>query len=248
MKKKEVTMARRSIWKGAINFAMVSIPCKLYSATDELKISLHQYHRDCGSRISMPKFCPGCNKMLEAQDITKGYEVGEGYVPVSEADLQSLPLKSVKAIEVVDFLAADEVGHRAYKLFLMAMEKANLVAVAKLAYREREHLAVVRPYSGVMLLQTLHYADELRDYDDLRPREPLISQKEVELTTNLVKAMSVPQFELAKYHDEYREALEKLIEARIAGEVLPTVEAQPAPVSDVAEALIASLNLIQSRS
>jgi DNA end-binding protein Ku len=264
MKKKEVTMARRSIWKGAINFAMVSIPCKLYSATDELKISLHQYHRDCGSRISMPKFCPGCNKMLEAQDITKGYEVGEGYVPVSEADLQSLPLKSVKAIEVVEFvdggqidircydkpyfLAADEVGHRAYKLFLMAMEKANLVAVAKLAYREREHLAVVRPYSGVMLLQTLHYADELRDYDDLRPREPLISQKEVELTTNLVKAMSVPQFELAKYHDEYREALEKLIEARIAGEVLPTVEAQPAPVSDVAEALIASLNLIQSRS
>jgi DNA end-binding protein Ku len=185
-------------------------------------------------------------------------------VPVSEADLQSLPLKSVKAIEVVEFvnesqidircydkpyfLAADEVGHRAYKLFLMAMEKTNLVAVAKLAYREREHLAIVRPYDGIMLLQTIHYTDELKGYDDLiSSKQPFISEKEVELTTNLVKAMSVPQFELEKYHDEYREALEKLIEAKIAGEVLPTVEAQPAPISDVAEALIASLDLVQAR-
>lgn len=254
-------MARRSIWKGAITFGIVSIPSKLYSATEDAKISLHQYHKECGSRISMPKYCPNCQRMLESADITKGYEVGEGYVPLSEQDFQSLPLKSVKTIEVVEFveasqidircydkpyfMAADEAGHKAYKLFLMAMEKANVVAVAKLTYREREHLAVIRPYDGVMLLQTIHYADELRDYQDLRPHEYLISDREMELAETLVKAMSVSQFELGKYQNEYRDALERLIEAKIAGEVLPTAEAVPPPVADVAEALLASIELVK---
>lgn len=256
-------MARRSIWKGAITFGMVAIPAKLYSATEDAKISLHQYHRECGSRISMPKFCPQCQQMLQPDDITKGYEVGDGYVPLSEQDFQTLPLKSVKTIEVVEFvdasqidircftkpyfLAADEAGHKAYKLFLMAMEQANLVAVAKLAYREREHLTIIRPFDGVMLLQTLHYADEIRDYQDLRPQEYPISDREQELALSLVRAMSTAQFELGKYHDDYRHALEQLIEAKIAGEVLPTAEPQMAPVTDVADALLASLELVGSK-
>lgn len=253
-------MAQRSIWKGAITFGMVSIPSKLYSATDDARISLHQYHKECGSRISMPKYCNTCQAMLTSADITKGYEIGDGYVPLSEADFQSLPLKSVKTVEVVEFvdatqidircydkpyfLAADEAGHKAYKLLLLAMEKANVVAVAKLTYREREHLAIICPYDGVLLLQTLRYADELRDYNDLRPKEYPISEREVELALSLVKAMSVTQFELGKYHNEYRHALEKLIEAKIAGEVLPVAEEQPALVADVAEALLASLELV----
>ncbi len=157
-------MAQRSIWKGAITFGMVSIPSKLYSATEDAQISLHQYHKDCGSRISIPKYCPTCQRMLTGADITGGYEVGDGYVPLSEADLQSLPLKSVKTIDVVEFvdagqidircydkpyyLATAEAGHKAYRLLLLGMEKANAVAVAKLTYREREHLAIIRPYDG----------------------------------------------------------------------------------------------------
>lgn len=257
-------MARRSIWKGAVTFGMVSIPSKLYSATDDARISLHQYHRECGSRISMPKYCPNCQQMLQAADITKGYEVGEGYVPLSEQDFQSLPLKSVKTVEVVEFveasqidircyekpyfLAADEAGHKAYKLLLMTMEKANLVAIAKLTYREREHLAIIRPYDGVMLLQTMHYAEELRDYEDLRPHEYLISDREMELAETLVKAMSTAQFELGKYHNEYNHALEQLIEAKIAGEVLPTAGPEMAPVADVADALLASIKLVGSKT
>jgi len=257
-------MARRSIWKGAVTFGMVSIPSKLYSATDDPRVSLHQYHKDCGSRISMPKYCNTCQAMLQSADITKGYEIGEGYVPLSEADFQSLPLKSVKTVEVVEFvdvsqidvrcydkpyfLGADEAGHKAYKLLLLAMEKANVVAVAKLTYREREHLAIIRPYDGVLLLQTLHYADELRDYSDLRPKEYPISEREVELALSLVKAMSASQFEYGKYHNEYRHALERLIEAKIAGEVLPVAEEQPAPVADVADALLASLEMVGSKS
>jgi len=256
-------MARRSIWKGAISFGMVAIPSKLYSATEDARISLHQYHKDCGSRISMPKYCGNCQKMLNSTDITRGYEVGDGYVPLSEQDFQSLPLKSVKTIEVVEFvdaeqidircydkpyfLASDEGGHKAYKLFLQAMAEANLVAVAKLTYREREHLAIVRPYYGVMLLHTLRYADELKDFSDLKPQEYPISDKEMDLAVSLVRAMAAPQFELGKYHNEYRQALERLIEAKIAGEVLPTPEEAPAPVSDVADALLASLKLAETK-
>ncbi|MBI4286326.1 MAG: Ku protein [Chloroflexi bacterium] len=256
-------MARRSIWKGAIAFGMVAIPAKLYSATEDTDISLHQYHKDCGHRISMPRYCGTCQKMLATADITKGYEVGDSYVPLSESDFQSLPLKSVKTIEVVEFvddrqidlrcydkpyfLASDEGGYKAYRLFVMAMAEAKLAAVAKLCYRERERLSVVRPYQGVMLLQTLRYADELKECFDLKPPEYPISSKELELAISLVKAMAAPQFELARYHDEYRQALEKLIEAKIAGEALPVAQEAQFPVSDVADALLASLKLVEAK-
>ena len=256
-------MARRSIWKGAISFGMVAIPSKLYSATEDTDISLHQYHKECGSRISMPKYCGTCQKMLTTADITRGYEVGDSYVPLTEADFQSLPLKSVKTIEVVEFvdenqidlrcydkpyfLASDEGGYKAYKLFVQAMAEAKLVAVAKLAYLEKERLSVVRPYQGVMMLQTLRYAEELKDFADLRPVEYPVSDKELNLAVSLVKAMAVPQFDLTKYHDEYRQALERLIEAKIAGEALPVAQEAPAPVSDVADALLASLKLVEAK-
>ncbi len=256
-------MARRSIWKGAITFGMVAIPSKLYSATEDVDISLHQYHKECGCRISMPKYCGTCQKMLATADITKGYEVGDSYVPLTESDFQSLPLKSVKTIEVVEFvdesqidircydkpyfLGSDEGGYKAYRLFVQAMAESKLVAVAKLAYRERERLAIVRPYQGVMMLQTLRYAEELKDCSDLKPPEYAISEKEQNLAVSLVKAMAVPQFDLSKYHDEYRQALEKLIEAKIAGEALPVAQESPAPVSDVADALLASLKLVEAK-
>jgi len=254
-------MARRSIWKGAITFGMVSIPSKLYSATDDARINLHQYHKSCGSRISMPKYCPNCEQMLDAADITKGYEVGEGYVPLTEQDFATLPLKSVKQIEVVEFvpdsqldsrwyeksyyIGVDGAGHKAYRLLMLAMEQAGMVAVAKLAYREREHLCIIRSHDGVLLLQNLLYADQIRDYADLRPHEYAISDKEMELARALIKAMTVSEFDHSKYHDEYRHALEQLIEAKLAGEVLPVPdEGQKAPVEDVAAALLASLDMV----
>ena len=119
-------MARRSIWKGAITFGMVAIPTKLYSATEDAMISLHQYHRECGSRISMPKFCSHCQQMLQPDDITKGYEVRDGYVPLSEQDFQTLPLKSVKTIEVVEFVGASQTDIRCYgKPYFLAADEAG---------------------------------------------------------------------------------------------------------------------------
>jgi DNA end-binding protein Ku len=260
----------RSIWTGSITFGMVSIPAKLYTATDDRKVPLHQYHAECESRIKMPKVCPKCDgskkvaDILErdfAAEIRRGYEISEDrHAILEDTDFQSLPLKSLKQIEVVEFadhtridvraydacyfLSCEDAGTKAFTLFLKAMETANLVAIAKLAYREREHLSAIRPYGGVMLLQTLHYADELKPYEGIKPRHmALISDKEMEMAITLVKAMKA-EFDLAKYHDEYREALEQVIEAKLEGKVITAPEEVKPPVEDVAAALIASLDLV----
>jgi len=258
----------RSIWKGSINFGMVAIPAKLYTATDDLRVSFHQYHKDCGSRIQMPKWCPVCpdpvtnapGRRIEASEIQRGYELNkEQHIILEDADFWSLPLKSIKQIEVVEFVEATKIDMRAYDscyyltceapgtkaflLFLKAMQTAKLVGIAKLAYRDKEHLSVIRPFNGIMLLRTLHYADELKPYKELIPMQgAMITDRETEMALTLVNAMK-GEFNLAKYHDDYREALERLIEAKIAGEVV-AAPAEQAPISDVADALMASLKLV----
>jgi len=254
----------RSIWRGAINFGLVSIPSKLYTATDDKRISFHQIHAGCGSRIQMPKWCPRCERKVEAFEISKGYEVSkDNHIILEESDLTSLPLKSVKTIEVVEFieptqidvrafadcyfLAPQDEGSFSYGLLLTVMEKTNLVAIGKLCYREREHLSSIRPYNGIMLLQTLHYADELRAYDELKPKAIAIGEKELSLALTLVNALKADSFDLSKYEDDYREALERLIEAKLSGRTI-AVEEKPVPVSSVADALIQSLQLVKAKS
>jgi len=252
----------RSIWKGSINFGMVSIPAKLYSASDDRRVSFYQIHQDCGSRIQQPKWCPSCERRVEGYEVKKGYEIGDGqHIILDDQDFMSLPLKSLKQIEVVEFvdpsqidirayadtylLSCEDLGAKAFILFLEGMRQAGLVGIAKLTYREREHLSVVRPYNSIMLLQTLHYADELRPYDELTPRQVALSDNEREMAQMLVDRMRA-EFDHAKYRDEYREALERLIEAKMTGEAIPVV-AEKAPVSDVAEALLASLNMVGAK-
>jgi DNA end-binding protein Ku len=252
-------MAARSIWKGSINFGVVAIPAKMYSATDDKKVSFHQYHKDCGGRVVMPKHCSTCGKELDASEIDKGYELNkEQHITLTESDFQSLPLKSLKQIEVVQFvdgaqidfrayddcyfLTCEDIGAKAFALLLKAMESVNLVGIAKLTYREREHLSALRAYNGIILLQTLHYVDELRPFDELRPRQVAISDKELELALMLIDRMK-GDFQHSQYQDDYRQALETLIEAKLTGEVI-TAPAEKAPISDVADALIKSLELV----
>ena len=209
----------------------------------------------------MPKWCPVCDRAVEGFELKKGYEISEGnHIIFEEGDFEALPLNSLKAIDVVEFvdgsqidtrcysdtylLSCEDTGSKAFTLFLNAMTKLNLVGIAKLTYRDREHLSAIQPYDGIMLLQTLHYADELRAYDEIKPREVVISEKESELAENLVKAM-IAKFELTKYQNEYREALMQLIEAKMSGEVITAPTTSKPPVSDVADALIASLELVR---
>ena len=138
-------------------------------------------------------------------------------------------------------------GDKAYSLMLQGMEKTGLVAVARLTYREREHLCVLRPYDGVIMLHNLHYHEQLRSHKEFRPKEFLITEKEVELAVTLVKAMHNPVFELFKYYDEYRDALGQLIEAKLAGKPLEVAETPREDVLDIADALLASINAVGAK-
>lgn len=252
----------RSIWKGSINFGLVAIPAKLYSGTDDRRVSFHQIHSTCGTRIQMPKWCPKCGK-VEAGELRKGYEVGKDqHVILEEQDFASLPLKSLKQIEVLEFvstepdprahsdsylLSCEDTGAKAFTLFLRAMEKAGVVGIAKLTYRDREHLCIIRPYQGIMLLQTLHYADEIRDCTELRPREVTVGDKEAELALMLIERMR-GELVLSRYHDDYREALERLVEAKINGQPVAATPNSPAPTGDVVDSLLASLGMVGVRA
>lgn len=251
-------MGVRSIWKGTIQFGMVSIPTKLYSATESgERISFHQVHRECMTRIKMPKWCPKCEAMLGPEEIQKVYELSEGqYVPFEDADFQALPLKSLKVIEVESFvdpssmdsimfeksyyIAPGEVGGKPFELLRLAMEQSGLAAVAKLSYRDREHLSVIRPYGKALLLQTLFYANELRDVGNVEPQQlALITDKESQMALHLVQAMKA-EFDLSQYEDEYNQALRQMIEAKIAGEEVAKVEV---PAATTAVDLEASLRV-----
>lgn len=251
-------MALRSIWKGVISFGMVAIPCQLYNTIDEKKISFHQVHGECGSRIQMPRFCPVCQKRVELAEIKRAYEYAKGqHIILEEIDFVSLPLKTLKAIEIVEFsqigqidprsyersffVSPEEVGIKSFTLLREAMEKTGLVAIAKLTFREKEHLSVLRPFDNLLLLQTLYYPDELRDHKDLKPARAKISQKEISLAVELINCLKTKKLRLARYRDEYRKALVEVIEAKLAGQAISPPEIKVPEVVGLAEALLASI-------
>ncbi len=253
-------MAPKSIWKGAMGFGMVSVPVKLYSATEEKAVRFNQLHKDCQTRIQMPRWCPTCNRKVEQAEIVKGYPVGDNqYVLMEEADFTSLPVKSLKTIDVVAFvegnqidprhysksyfLAPEDAGTKAFSLFLQAMVKVSLVGICKLGYREREHLATIRAFGGVILLQTLYYADELRNPDEVAPKLADVSDKEMEMAITLLQTLQTPNANLGQYQDEYRKALLDRIQAKLNGQPITVAEATPEePKMDLVDALMASIN------
>jgi len=253
-------MAPKSIWKGAMGFGMVSVPVKLYSANEEKTVHFNQLHKDCGGRISLPKTCIECGKKLEAEEIVKGYPVGgDQYVLMEDADFTSLPVKSLKTIDVVAFVEGDQIdprhynkpyflapedaGTKAFSLFLQAMGKVNMVGICKLGYREREHLATIRAYGGVILLQTLYYADELRNPEEVAPKMADVSEREMEMAITLLQTLQTPHADLGQYQDEYRTALLDRIQAKLNGQPITVASATPAaPTMDLVDALMASIN------
>jgi DNA end-binding protein Ku len=170
----------RSIWKGAISFGLVTIPVKLYSATEEKDISFRQVHPEDGGRIKYKRVCEKCGREIPYGEIAKGYEMADGRMVILEKeDFDNLPLASTKAVEVVQFVADDEVdptyfdktyfleadgpGTKPYVLLRDALYKSGRSAVVKVALRSRESLALVRPKDGVLLMHTMLWPDELRD-------------------------------------------------------------------------------------
>lgn len=252
----------RSMWRGSIAFGLVTIPVKLYVATEEKRVSFNMLHAEDNSRISMKIFCAAEEREISRSDTVKGYEIAPGrYVTVTEEDLESIPLATVRAIEVEKFVPAsgdgspssfvkgaywvepDPAGRRPYYLLQGVLAERGLSAVVKVVLREREQLARLDPFGPGLMLATLHWPDEVRSQADLDlPDElPTFKPAELAMANTLVDAM-LGEFDPAEYHDSYREALLELIEAKDAGEaIVPQAAAASGPLGDLMAALEASI-------
>jgi DNA end-binding protein Ku len=253
----------RSIWNGVISFGMVSIPVKLFTATQSKDISFHQLHVECNSRIKQQLYCPVDDRVVTRDELVRGYEFAKDqHVIVTDEDLEKLPLPSAHTIELSAFvegeaidpiyyersyyLAPDEVGVKPFALLMRALQEKGLTALAKVSLRNKEQLCALRPQDGTLMLETLYYPDEIRIEQTEAP-DIQVSDRELEMAYSLIDLLTEP-FDPEKYHDEYRTALMEIIEAKLQGQEI--VEQAPLPetkVVDLMAALKASVDAAKKR-
>jgi DNA end-binding protein Ku len=251
----------RSIWKGVVSFGLVTIPIRLYSATEEHDVPLHQVHEKDGARVRYKRVCEAEGTEVAYSEIAKGYELPDGdTVILTDQDLKSLPIASSRTIEVMRFvpdeqipgiyfsksyyLQADGPGLKPYVLLRNALAGAGSSALVKVALRQRESLAILRPYEDVLLLQTMLWPDEIRSTESIAPPDDIdVRPQELQMAQSYIDAL-VGDFEPEEFSDEYAEALRSLVEAKAAGREVTRV-AEPAArtgeVIDLMAALEASV-------
>jgi DNA end-binding protein Ku len=243
----------RAIWSGSISFGMVSIPVKLFGATESKDISFHLLHATCGTRLKQLRWCPTDEVEVPWSETVRGYEYAKDqYVILTDEDFESLPLPSKHTIDLTAFvkeseidpvyyeksyyLAPDERAEKPYALLLKAMEEKQLTALATITIRKKEQLCAIRPREGAIMLETLYYPDEVRQPEvDLEGSK--VNERELEMAFTLIDLLRKP-FEPEEYHDHYREALAQLIDAKLEGrEVVKAPAAKETQVIDLADAL-----------
>ncbi|WP_410646015.1 Ku protein [Amycolatopsis sp. cmx-4-54] len=253
----------RSMWKGSVSFGLVSIPIQLYAATENKNVSLRQVHEADGGRIQYKRFCTIDGEEVPYAEIAKGYELPDGeMVVLTDEDMSELPLASSRAIDVLEFVPLESIDPiqfdktyylepqknavKPYVVLRDALQKASHVAVAKVAIRQRETLAILRVHSDVLTMTTMLWPDEVRvpDFGFLHDDPPQVRPQELTMAGSLIDSLSEPVFEQEKYSDSYREALEAMIEAKAAGNqtTKPKVVGAKADVVDLMEALQASVS------
>jgi len=254
----------RSIWNGLISFGMVSIPVKLFTATESKDVSFHLLHQECNSRLKQLRWCPVCEREVEWGEIVRGYEwAKDQHVIMTDEDFEKLPLPSKRTIELSAFVKAeeidpvyyeksyylepDDVGLKPFALLMKALREKGLTAVAKIAIRNKERLCALRPMDGTLMLETLYYPDEIRVERGVELPEVQVSDRELEMASTLIDLLA-DAFEPEKYEDEYRQALMAIIEAKLQGEeFVEAPAAAPAKVTDLMAALKASVEAAKKR-
>jgi DNA end-binding protein Ku len=228
----------RSMWRGAIQWGLVTIPIKLYLATESRTIGFNMLHEACLNRIQMRTWCPHEDIQISRGDTVRGYEYAKDrYVVISDEDLASVPLPTIRAIEVERFVPAtpaddeppryvkqayyvepEPVGRRAYALFREVLAEKDLVAICKVVIKEREALAALGPRGPVLVLETLHWPDEIRSFGelDLPDEEVEVKPAERTMAAQLIEPM-MGAFDPTEFRDQYRAALEDLIAAKVEG-------------------------------
>ncbi|MCM3637124.1 Ku protein [Sporosarcina luteola] len=254
-----------TVWKGSISFGLVNIPIKLHTATENNDIKLRQLHKECHSPISYQKVCPICDKEVKSEEIVKAYEYTKNkFVVLDDEELEKLKKENEdKAVEIIDFVKLEEIdpiyfersyfmapdanGGKAYALLRKALKESGKIGVAKIIIRSKEQLAVVRVYKDALLMETIHFPDEVRNVGDVPniPAEDSVVKKELDTALLLVDQLTTA-FDPDKYTDEYRTALMELIEEKKSGSVtVAKLEKQaisPSNTTDLMAALQASLD------
>ena len=249
----------RPIWKGAISFGMVSIPVKLYSATEEKDVRFNQLHEKDNSRIRQKTFCAEEDIEISRDEIVKGYEVSPGrYVVMEEGDFENVPIATTRTIEITDFvnlhdidpilyqktyyLEPDDVGMKPFALLMAALRSTERVAIAKVAMRQKEQLCTLRLYENTIALETMFYSDEIRSTEELSApgKDVKVTDRELKMAESLVE-MLTSDWDFEQYKDNYREALLTIIRAKADGQVVEAPAPEPAKVTDLMEALRASV-------
>ncbi len=244
----------RAIWSGSISFGMVSIPVKLFGATESKDISFNLLHATCGTRLQQRRWCPTDEVDVPWNETARGYEYAKGqYVKLTDEDFERLPLPSKHTIELTSFVEEKEIdpvfyersyylepaerAEKPYALLLKALDKRNLTAIATITIRKKEQLCALRAHDGTIMLETLFYPDEIREERGMDLGAVKVSDRELEMAFTLIDIFRKP-FDPGEYRDHYREALAEMIEAKLEGkQVVKTPAPRDTRVIDLADAL-----------
>jgi len=254
-------MPSHSIGSGTISFGLVSIPIKLYTAAASGGVAFHLLHAKCGSRIKQQQVCPTCNEVVDRTGLVRGYEFAKDqYVRFTEEELKSLEGEVSRIIDIAEFvplpkvdpiyfektyyLGPDKGGEKAYRLLADAMAKTDRVALAKFVMRGKESLVLIRPAQGGLMLHTMYFADEVRNFGEVdKGQSAKIKEGELELALRLIDELSNAEFTPEQYQDEYRLRVLDLVNLKVEGKEVTAAgpQVQRAQVIDLMEALKESL-------
>ncbi|MFY4776824.1 Ku protein [Metabacillus sp. RGM 3146] len=252
-----------TMWKGSISFGLVNIPIKLYAATEDKDVKLRNLHKKCHTPIQYEKTCPNCDEEVKMEDIVKGYEYVKGkFVILNDEELKELKKEHEdKAVEIVDFVNLEEIdpiyfnrayfigpgenGAKAYSLLREALKESGKIGIAEITIRSKQQMAIVRVYENCIIMETIHYPDEVRRAADVPsvPETAVVQKKELDTAIMLIDQLTTT-FDPSKYKDDYREEVQELIQQKInQNEGKTPEEAAPREnVVDLMSALQASIN------
>ena len=254
-------MALRPLRNATITFGLVSIPVRFYTATKSEDIHLHLLHESCGTRVNRKWWCPYHEKIVSSDELIRGYEVSKGqYVTFTDEEMDTLETDDNRALDIAEFVDLKEIdpvffekayflgpapgGGKTYNLLSTAMKKQNKVGVARWVSSGKEHLVVLRPFEKGLILHTMYYADEVRDFGAIDIEHGAIRDKEVQLAEMLIDELTEEKFDPMQFHDDYRGRLLDRIKAKAQGKAIKAPEKEEeegGEVIDIMEALRRSL-------
>lgn len=260
-------MPPRSIGSGAISFGLVSIPVKLYVAASSQAPSFNLLHEKCGTRIRQQRFCPSCEAVVERDELVRGYEFAKHqYVTITDEEIKALEGEASEAIQIGEFvplakvdpvyfeksyyLGPDKGGEKAYRLLADTMAQVGRVALATFVMRGKENLVIVRSARSGLMMHTMYFADEVRNFDEVPKGESAkISAAETDLAVRLIEELSNDEFEPEKYEDEYAKRVMSMVNEKAEGKEITVAQPQPkrGQVIDLMAALKGSLGQQTSR-